>query len=87
MTRSLGRYIVADTEICHGKPTFAGTRILVADVLEQVASFVRRFLRHPRFGTHIQRRGAVVRADHDKLHIWRLNVAAGEVVSWSDAAL
>ena len=33
----LGRYIVADPAICHGKPTFRGTRILVADVLEQVA--------------------------------------------------
>ena len=38
MTRALGRYIVADTEVCHGKPTFVGTRILVADVLEQVAN-------------------------------------------------
>ena len=26
----LGRYIVADPYICHGKPTFRGTRILVA---------------------------------------------------------
>jgi uncharacterized protein (DUF433 family) len=34
----LGRYIVADPKICHGQPTFSGTRILVADVLEQVAS-------------------------------------------------
>ena len=34
----LGRYIVADPYICHGKPTFRGTRILVADVLEQVAA-------------------------------------------------
>ena len=33
----IGRYIIADPEICHGKPTFRGTRILVADVLEQVA--------------------------------------------------
>jgi len=33
----MGRYIVTDPEICHGKPTFRGTRILVADVLEQVA--------------------------------------------------
>ena len=32
-----GRYIVSDPEICHGKLTFRGTRILVADVLEQVA--------------------------------------------------
>jgi uncharacterized protein (DUF433 family) len=37
-TKILGRYIVADPAICHGKPTFRGTRILVADVLEQVAS-------------------------------------------------
>jgi uncharacterized protein (DUF433 family) len=35
--RFVGRYIVTDPEICHGKPTFRGTRILVADVLEQVA--------------------------------------------------
>ena len=34
----LGRYIVSDPEICHGEPTFRGTRILVSDVLEQVAS-------------------------------------------------
>ena len=33
----LGRYIVADAGICGGKPTFQGTRILVADVLGQVA--------------------------------------------------
>jgi uncharacterized protein (DUF433 family) len=40
MRRVLGQYIVADSEICHGKPTFAGTRILVADILEQVATGV-----------------------------------------------
>jgi uncharacterized protein (DUF433 family) len=34
----LGRYIVSDPEICHGEPTFRGTRILVSDILEQVAS-------------------------------------------------
>ncbi len=32
------RLIVSDPRICHGQPTFVGTRILVADVLEQVAS-------------------------------------------------
>ena len=35
--RLLGRYIVADPKICHGKPTFRGTRIFVSDVLEMVA--------------------------------------------------
>ncbi len=34
----LGRYIVSDPKIGHGKPTFRGTRVFVADVLEQVAS-------------------------------------------------
>ncbi len=33
----LGRYIVSDPDICHGKPTFRGTRVLVSDVLEMVA--------------------------------------------------
>ena len=35
--KQLGKYIVADPEICHGKPTFRGTRILVKTVLAQVA--------------------------------------------------
>ena len=36
--KQIGRYIVADPRICHGKLTFRGTRILVADVLDQVAA-------------------------------------------------
>ena len=34
----LGQYIVTDPKICHGKPTFRGTRIMVFQVLEMVAS-------------------------------------------------
>ncbi|HEX7183332.1 MAG TPA: DUF433 domain-containing protein [Thermoanaerobaculia bacterium] len=34
----IGRHIVTDPDVCHGKPTFRGTRILVSDVLEQIAS-------------------------------------------------
>ena len=37
-TKTSGRYTVADPAICHGEPTFRGTRIRVADVLEQVES-------------------------------------------------
>ena len=33
----IGRHIVTDPGICHGKPTFRGTRILVSDVLAQIA--------------------------------------------------
>jgi len=34
--RMLGRHIVIDPEVCHGKPTFIGTRIMVWQVLEQL---------------------------------------------------
>jgi uncharacterized protein (DUF433 family) len=37
MRKVLGRYIVMDSEICHGKVTFKGTRVFVKDVLDQVA--------------------------------------------------
>ena len=30
----LGKYIVADPNICHGKPTYKGTRVMVWQVLE-----------------------------------------------------
>lgn len=33
----LGRYVIVDPAICHGKPTFLGTRIMVVQVLKQVA--------------------------------------------------
>ena len=36
----LGRHVVVDPRICHGQPTFRGTRILVGDVLEQVSTGV-----------------------------------------------
>jgi uncharacterized protein (DUF433 family) len=35
-SKLLGRHIVVDPAICHGQPTFRGTRILVADVMDQV---------------------------------------------------
>ena len=34
----MGACIVSDPTICHGEPTFRGTCIMVADVLEQVES-------------------------------------------------
>ncbi len=34
---NLGCYIVADPEICHGQPTFKSTRIMVWQVLDDVA--------------------------------------------------
>src|SRR2546426_8394290 len=34
---NLGKYIVADPQICHGKPTFKGTRIMVWQLFEHLA--------------------------------------------------
>ena len=36
--RELGKYIVADPRICHGEPTFKGTRKLVRDCIEMAAN-------------------------------------------------
>jgi len=38
MRMEIGKYIVIDDEICHGKPTFKGTRIMVSQVLEMLAA-------------------------------------------------
>lgn len=35
---TLNKYIVADPDICHGKPTFKGTRIMVWQVLELLSA-------------------------------------------------
>ncbi len=32
------REIIADPEVCHGKPIFKGTRILVSDIIELLAT-------------------------------------------------
>ena len=32
------KWIVVDPNVCHGKPMFRGTRVLVSDVLEMLAS-------------------------------------------------
>ncbi|MAG02863.1 antitoxin [Candidatus Pacearchaeota archaeon] len=36
MRVEINEYIVADTEICHGKPTFKGTRIMIHSILEML---------------------------------------------------
>ena len=35
--KNIGKYIVSDPAICHGKLTFKGTRVFVDDVLDMVA--------------------------------------------------
>jgi uncharacterized protein (DUF433 family) len=35
--KKLGKFIIADPKVCHGLPTFIGTRIMVHQVLEQLS--------------------------------------------------
>jgi uncharacterized protein (DUF433 family) len=37
MRKALGRFVVSNPAVCHGLPTFRGTRVLVSDVLDDVA--------------------------------------------------
>ena len=37
MSKFLGRFVVSDPAVCHGRPTFRGTRVFVSDVLDDVA--------------------------------------------------
>ena len=49
----------------------------------QVATFVRRFLRHSHFDTQAKRTGCVVRISHAGLAAWRLGLQREIHVVWS----
>jgi len=36
MRLEISKHIVTDSEICHGKPTFKGTRVMVWQILEML---------------------------------------------------
>lgn len=38
MTIRLHKHIIADPDICHGKPVFKGTRVMVWQILEMLAT-------------------------------------------------
>ncbi len=75
--KMIGRYIVTDTEICHGKPTFRGTHIMVWQVLEQVANG-----KHPDLDTKAKRMGKVIRLSHPGLMIWELHAEDRVQLVW-----
>lgn len=37
----LNKYIIADPEVCHGKPIFKGTRVMVWQILELLKEGVK----------------------------------------------
>jgi len=49
----------------------------------EVATFIRRFLRHPDFDTQAKRMGRVVRISHAGLAVWRLRSQTEIRTVWS----
>jgi len=64
----------------------AGYCLVFLDIPEhegEIATAIRRFVRHPDFHTHAQRMGKVVRLHHDGVHHWALGKTAREKVAWA----
>lgn len=51
----------------------------------EVAAFIRRFLRHPSFDTRAKRMGRVVRISHAGLAVWRLRSQTEMHTVWNRA--
>jgi len=61
----------------------SGYCLVHLDVLpEEVAEYIRRFLRHPSFRTQAQRMGKVVRVRHSGLAWWETGAKVEHAVSW-----
>lgn len=62
----------------------AGYCVVVAAVGQnEVAVFIRRFLRHPDFNTQAKRTGRVVRISHTGLTFWRLRSQTQTHTVWN----
>ncbi len=49
----------------------------------EVANFIRRFLKHPAFNTHSKRKGKVVRVTHIGMRILQLHAEKEEELAWA----
>jgi len=49
----------------------------------EVATFIRRFLRHPSFDSQEKRMGRVVRVSHTGLALWRLRSPIQSHIAWT----
>jgi hypothetical protein len=57
--------------------------VVAAVEQDEVASFVRRFLRHPEFDTRARRAGSVVRVSQSGLSVLRVRHSAETRVVWA----
>jgi hypothetical protein len=74
-TRDLGFY---HRHLCH-----ANYCLVCLDVGQyEVASFIRRFLRHPALNSRAKRMGKVVRVIQIGMRVWKLNVEHEARLTW-----
>lgn len=49
---------------------------------DEVAEYIRRFLRHAEFRTRSQRMGKIVRVHHSSMNYWQVNRKGERTLSW-----
>ena len=74
-SRDLGFY---RPKLCHVRYCL----VCLAGSRYEAASFVRRFLRHPRFNTRAKRMSKVVRLSSAGIRFWQLHAEQESVVPW-----
>ena len=74
-TRDLGFY---ERNFCH--PNYCIVCLAVGQ--HEIASFIRRFLKHPAFDTHSKRRGKVIRLTHTGMRVLQLHAEKDEELIW-----
>jgi len=74
-TRDLGFY---EKNFCH--PNYCIVNLTVGQ--NEVASFIRRFLKHPALHTQSKRKGKVVRLTHTGMRIWQLHAEKEAELAW-----
>jgi hypothetical protein len=79
-TRDLGFF---DRQLCHGRYCL----VCLAVTKEEVATFVRRFLRDERFKTQAQRHGSVIQVSQTGIRSWQVNSKKEMFVAWATQKL
>jgi hypothetical protein len=75
-TRDLG---FKNRALCHTRYCI----VCLALGQSEVASFVRRFLRHKAFRNRAQRMGKVIRVSHTGIRVWELHADKQKEIAWT----
>ena len=71
-----------DRRLCHSRYCL----VYLAVRKDEVASFVRRFLRHREFDIEAKRMGAVIQVSHVGLSVWRHHAPHETDFNWVDSS-